>query len=265
MIKGLILFLSFFTALAVQAKYEIPDDKNVMHRLGECRNEFLPPQFHLFVWNIKKAEAKDNWARDFQHFVSRADVVLIQEAMMDDYMPSVALRHKGFCWDFAASFIDNDRNPTGVMNGSPTVPLSLHFLRSPGREPVIKTPKMVIIGEYALANRKETLLVANIHGLNFVKDQQNREQIEQVASFLGKHNGPIIFAGDFNTWNNNRLKYLDEILGTLGLKKLPFEGDNRRFKLDHIYVRGLEAAQTGLYNDIESSDHKPLSADFRIR
>ncbi|MEN0058706.1 MAG: endonuclease/exonuclease/phosphatase family protein [Bdellovibrio sp.] len=260
------VLLAVLTTLTLQAyaKYEIPADDKVLHQLGECRTEFLPPQFQLFVWNIKKAEAQDKWARDFELFTPRSHLVLIQEAMIDDFMPAIVLRQPGFCWDFAASFLDNSRNPTGVMTGSLIRPLSMQFLRSPGREPVINTPKMVIVHEYALANSLETLLVANIHGLNATTNKLNREQIEQVAAVLQKHTGPLIFAGDFNSWNKDRLDFLDEILGRLGMKKLSFEKDRRRFKLDHIYVRGLQTVATELHNDIDTSDHKPLSAMFSL-
>ncbi|MNL60241.1 hypothetical protein D3C87_1840380 [compost metagenome] len=100
--------------------------------------------------------------------------------------------------------------------------------------------------------------------MNFVADKLNREQIEQVKFVLEKHKGPLIFAGDFNSWNGNRLRYLDEILGSIGMKKLSFENDKRNFKLDHIYVRGLTAMKTDLHSEIATSDHSPLTASLRL-
>lgn len=264
MLKALIVTIFALIGANAQAKYEIPDDKNVMIRFGGCGTEILPSNFQLFVWNIKKAEAKTEWARDFERFAPKSDVVLVQEAMMDDFMPSTVLRQKNFCWDLATSFTDNDI-ATGVMSGSPIVPLSIKFLRSPGREPLANTPKMTLITEYALANSRENLLTVNIHGLNFVTDKKNREQIEKVAAVLRTHKGPIIFAGDFNTWNRNRLLKLDEILSSLKMEKQPLSNDQRRLKLDHIYTRGLVATQASLHNDIESSDHKPITAEFRLK
>ncbi|KHD88650.1 MAG: hypothetical protein OM95_07540 [Bdellovibrio sp. ArHS] len=243
--------------------YEIPQDSDVMTRFGVCQAEFLPANFSLFVWNIKKAEAKARWARDFEHFVPKSDVVLIQEAMLDPFVTSIALRQKNFCWDFATSFIDE--SPTGVMNGSLTGALKTYFFRSPGREPVVRTPKMTLVAEFAVANSRETLMVANIHALNFVQDKNNRAQIQAVADFLRKHQGPIIFAGDFNSWNGNRLNALEAILGSLGLKKILLDNDDRGMKLDHVFVRGLLLHSSKLHSDIKSSDHAPITADFRLQ
>lgn len=272
MIQSLFLILSLSMSLLahalptdVRATYDIPQDQDVLTQLGQCQHEQLSSNFQLFVWNIKKAESKNSWARDFEHFSAKSDIVLVQEGMIDSFMPQVVLRQKNYCWNFATSFIEKDGDQTGVMNGSYATPLMVHFLRSPGREPLIKTPKMVLVTEYALANSNQTLWVANIHGLNFVADRQNREQIEQVAAFLKQHQGPLIFAGDFNTWNTNRLAYLEEILGKLNMKRLLFENDNRGFKLDHVYARGLIPTSTTLHNDIKTSDHKPLSATFRLQ
>ncbi|KYG68653.1 hypothetical protein AZI87_05305 [Bdellovibrio bacteriovorus] len=262
MMQGWILALAVLLGTSAYA-YEIPSDSDVMTHFGDCKAEFLPSNFSIFVWNIKKAESKARWAMDFERFAPKSDVVLIQEAMLDTFVTSIALRQKNFCWDFATSFIDND--PTGVMNGSPITALKTHFLRSPGREPIARTPKMTLIAEFAIANSRETLMVANIHALNFVQDKNNRAQIQAVADFLKKHKGPIIFAGDFNSWNGNRTSALNEILSPLGLKKIPLDNDDRGMKLDHIFVRGLLTHSSTLHPDIKSSDHAPITAAFRLK
>lgn len=265
MIKGLIVLALSFSAMSTfAARYEIPADDKVLYSIGTCEQESLPANFQLFVWNIKKAEALAAWEKDFETFAPKSDIFLIQEAMMDSFMPGVVGRQK-HCWGFASSFLDQRKFATGVMNGSFTAPTMTHYLRSTGREPVIKTPKMILVNEYPIANSVETLWVANIHGLNFTSDNDNRVQIEQALEFLKRHQGPLIFAGDFNTWNTTRLIYLDRLMKEQGLSKLPMPNDRRTFKLDHIYVRGLEATDIELHSNIRSSDHFPLSAVFRLK
>lgn len=255
--------LALFVSLQAHA-IKIPADKDVMRSFGTCNSQYLPNTFQLFVWNIKKGESKNDWARDFENFAAKSEIILLQESMMDNFIPKVALRQKNFCWNFATSFLENDGDATGVMNGSQTRTVWNKFLRSPGREPVLNSPKMALVEEYALANRLDTLWVVNVHGLNFVPDNANRQQIEQIAAYLKSHKGPIIFAGDFNSWNKNRLTYLNEILSRLNLLELTFPNDPRSLKLDHIYIRGLQPTRWNLHNNINTSDHKPLTAEFQL-
>jgi len=246
------------------AAYKIPSDNTVLAKIGTCQQTSLPTTFEFFNWNIKKAEFKDQWAKDFTNFVSQSDLVFIQEAMMDSYMPNIVKNQTGFCWDFAASFLYENNDATGVLSGATATARQVIFSRSPGRESVIKTPKMTLVTEYLLAGTNQTLMVANIHGLNATSNDLNRQQVEEVAKILGQHQGPMIFSGDFNSWNSGRLNHLDEILGAIGMKKIDFADDNRRLKLDHIYTRGLDVVKSDLHEAIESSDHKPLTATLRL-
>ncbi|UOF00702.1 endonuclease/exonuclease/phosphatase family protein [Bdellovibrio reynosensis] len=265
MIKGWILCLLLLCCVQSQAKIHIPSDKNVLSEFGTCKPDYLPANFQISVWNIKKGSEGARWARDFTSLVQRSNLVLIQESMLDAFVPAIALNQKGFCWNFATSFIDNDNNPTGVMSGGRIKALSVHYLRSPGREPILNTPKMTLIEEYAIANHPQTLLIANIHALNFVSNETNREHIDQAADYLKKHKGPMIFAGDFNTWNGNRLSATDAIMNYLKLKKVVLKNDSRGRKLDHIYIRGFDTLEAEILNDVDSSDHKPLTAVLRLK
>jgi endonuclease/exonuclease/phosphatase (EEP) superfamily protein YafD len=251
-------------SLNTLAAYQIPADDQVLNHLGNCQQAGLPTTFNFFDWNIKKAEAKDAWAQDFTNFVSKSDLVFIQEAMMDSYMPNIVKAQNNFCWDFAASFLYDNADSTGVLSGATSPAAKVLFLRSPGRESVIKTPKMTLVTEYQMAGTNQTLMVANIHALNATSNELNREQVEEVAKVLRTHNGPMIFSGDFNSWNGGRIAHLDEILTPIGMVKVAFSSDSRKLKLDHIYVRGLEVLNSDIHEDIDSSDHKPLTARMRL-
>lgn len=264
MIKGWILCIASLVVLQANAKPNIPNDKDVIIKFGSCKTDYLPGNFQLFIWNIKKGSEKNKWAHDFEYFVPKSHVSLIQESELNPFVFAILNRQKGFCWNFATSFFDRGGNATGVMNGGTIQPTSVRFLRSPGREPVLHTPKMALIEEYALANSPETLWIANIHALNFVSSETNREHIEYVAAYLKNHKGPIIFAGDFNSWNKKRLAQLSQIMAGLKLKKVPLANDNRRLKLDHIFIRGIQAFEAQIHDDIESSDHKPITAVIRL-
>jgi len=158
------------------------------------------------------------------------------------------------------------RSQTGVMTVSTAKPLTQCNLVS--IEPWIRSPKATVITEYGLTDTDQTLLVVNIHAVNFTFGTRVfQEQIRQVQSVLHHHAGPILLSGDFNTWRRRRAEILDEMTDTVGLEGLNFGEDHRKRvfgqPLDHIYVRGLEVLEATT-RDVDSSDHNPMSVRLRL-
>lgn len=88
------------------------------------------------------------------------------------------------------------------------------------------------------------MLVVNSHIINFVSLQKFWVHLHQVFDSLKSHVGPILLAGDFNTWHNKRLRHL--------------------FKhLDHVYCRGLVVLDAQVHTNINSSDHYPISLSLQ--
>ena len=150
------------------------------------------------------------------------------------------------------------------MTFSKHEPVRRHYLTS--WEPWLAMPKCTNITEYALSDTKETLIVVNIHAINFTLGvKQFRKQIEKIRQVLIEHKGPIILSGDFNTWRKKRMSILETLTVELGLDALTFQVDHRKTVfgqlLDHIYVRALTPENTVTHH-VQSSDHNPLSAEL---
>lgn len=135
-------------------------------------------------------------------------------------------------------------------------------------EPWFGTRKATLVTEYGLTGTHETLLVVNIHGINFtfgVRDLEN--QFRKAQEIIAAHEGPVLFSGDFNTWRGKRAKMLDELVQSVGLTPLEFSADYRKrflgWPLDHIYKRGLDTIHATT-QDLSSSDHNPMSVRFRL-
>ena len=105
-------------------------------------------------------------------------------------------------------------------------------------------------------------MVVNLHALNFVEDSYQEAQLMGLEQIMQKHTGPLIFAGDFNSWTTRRQLVMARITKNLGLTKTTFPRDTRTFKIDYIFYRGLELKQSRVHMGISSSDHKPLTATF---
>jgi len=209
-------------------------------------------------WNMKKGELA-NWRSDFGELGQGKDLVLIQEAVLSsDFTDAIdGLGH----WSFSPGYRSSGQ-VTGVMTLSRSEPLvqcNLSIL-----EPWLGTPKATSITEYGLTGTDETLVVVNVHGVNFTLGvAEFQVQIDQVRQVLDGHQGPVILSGDFNTWRKKRMTLLNALAEDLGLAPLSFKEDHRKmvfgFRLDHSYVRGLNVGSTGT-RKVQSSDHNPMSA-----
>jgi endonuclease/exonuclease/phosphatase (EEP) superfamily protein YafD len=173
-------------------------------------------------------------------------------------------------WTFAKSFAYTmKRIPTGVLTASASAPEYTKALRSPIREPVINTPKMSLMSTYPLNGTGKSLMVVNIHGINFAGWRALKNQLRELEALMAEHEGPVIFAGDFNTWRVKRLKVLQEMASRLDLRQATFDPDYRTrvfgHPLDHIFFRELSLEKAEVFENIASSDHKPILARFTVK
>lgn len=168
-------------------------------------------------------------------------------------------------WSFAPGYTHKSLQ-TGVMTLSSRQPMMHCSLVT--WEPWLGTPKATNFTEFALTETEDTLMVVNIHAVNFTLGLEVfRQQIRQVHKIVSDHQGPVIFSGDFNTWRRERFHLLDTMLASLGMHALSFEQDKRKKifgqHLDHIYIRELQVLGANTQK-VRSSDHNPMSVSFSL-
>lgn len=218
----------------------------------------------LLTWNIHK-EGDAGWQYDLSSFAATTDVLLLQETVLDAQLRGI-LDDGGLRWVMASSFM-YDADDVGVLTASRIAPLASCTQRM--LEPLLRIPKSAVISWLPIAGTRQTLAIANIHAINFeISLVAYRAQIEAVGDALAAHQGPIILAGDFNTWSDARERVLAETASRLGLVEVKLAVDNRATfygrHLDHIFVRGLDVIGAGAI-PVESSDHNPMGATLRVR
>ncbi len=218
--------------------------------------------FSVVNWNIQKGQDPD-WVEDLAKVHDEADLLILQEASPHyDAWEALAPRHfRSFAEGFGLS-----RTPSGVMTLSSAQPLTECDLVS--LEPWFGTRKATLVTEYGLTNTDRTLLVVNIHGINFTFGVRDLEkQFRKAQAIIAEHKGPVLFSGDFNTWRGSRARMLDELVESVGLTPLKFSADYRKrflgWPLDNIYERGLDTIHATT-QDLSSSDHNPMSVRFRL-
>lgn len=220
----------------------------------------LRENLRVFVWNIHKA-TDANIYKDFLENSAGADLALFQESITNtQYIQEITNVVPYLGWTMAKCFQQSNLEYTGVATGSRVKALREEVIFSSAREPLINTPKTILLSEYAIEGSAQTLLVANIHAINFVGPGTYKTQIRQLVDKVKDHQGPLIIAGDFNTWDMDRRAILNVFFKPLNVQKLTMPPS---FKdLDHIYVRGLEARTVYNLSHVKSSDHAPLMADL---
>ncbi len=126
---------------------------------------------------------------------------------------------------------------------------------------------MLLATVYPLHTFGQSLLVVNTHIINFVSFEKFRAHLDQVFQMHEHHDGPILLAGDFNTWNGKRSKYFHSLAMSFALEEVKIMRRPRLHHLfrhlDHIYCRGLEVVDAHVHTHIHSSDHYPISLSLR--
>jgi endonuclease/exonuclease/phosphatase (EEP) superfamily protein YafD len=222
-----------------------------------------PKSIRVASWNLHK-EADSGWERELGRLAEQSDVLLIQEAEVSPQLRAV-IESGGFMWLLSSAF-EYLGLEYGVLTATRVPPASACTLRA--NEPLLRIPKAALITHYRLSGRKETLAVANLHAINFaLGTDAYRAQLDAIADALADHRGPIVVAGDFNTWNDQRDEVVRALASRLSLTPVVFDVDERkRFMgrvFDWIYTKGVDIV-AATSRAVTSSDHNPLAVTFRV-
>ncbi len=248
-------------------------------------------------WNIAKNNHRLDWQRELAAIARHHNpqLFLFQEARLDlktpdplfwrtssnpplpdhSSYPSLDPSLADLTWHFAPNLLQHQqRQLFGLLTAAHAYNLSHCMLHSEHAEPGLATPKVALLAEYPLANSSQTLLTANIHSINFVRTHKFFAQLVQVEAAIAHHAGPIIFAGDFNTWRPKRMVLLEAMTNRLGLAAVDFAANCDRHRkrflgsapLDHIFYRGLTAMPdtAQVIAETTTSDHKPMVVTFQL-
>jgi endonuclease/exonuclease/phosphatase (EEP) superfamily protein YafD len=239
-------------------RWSVPHPERVTGVFGEPpAPELCPRRMRVLVWNVYKGKRR-SWAPRFRELSEGRDLILAQELYFEPRTHAL-LDESQLQWTTATSFVYPQRGGVGTGLGTAAGAASTrkHALLSSGREPLTRTPKLALLTEYRLRNQ-QTLLVANVHAINFAGFASFDDQLRRIETAIAQHDGPLLVAGDFNTWTTRRLRRLDALMRTAALEPVEFAGDRRPTPLDHAFVRNLRVSSGELHRT-RASDHAALS------
>lgn len=243
------------------------------------KNHYLQPALNhdsvkVLNWNIAKNNRAGVWAKEFLEILNhyQPDVIFLQEVRLCAEAKQITELAE-MSWNFAPNFMDAYYNTySGVLTAAKTHPVMSKSIVTQYHEPVTKTPKISLVTEYLLPNQSRRLLTINTHLINFVSLHKFRDQLQELEVNIAAHDGPVIFSGDFNTWNRSRWELLQAMADRLGLTQVAFAPqESKKIKrfllsppLDYIFYKGFFEKPTSatVIDAISSSDHKPLLVEF---
>ncbi len=233
-------------------------------------------------WNIHKEGNSRDWIEDYDKIYKdkKPDIVALQEARLNTGLKQALNTGKEMGWIFSSNIEEKNHDTySGVLTASKARPSEYYSITTEGLEPIVKTPKTTLITTYKLSPSSKLLLVVNIHGLVMTNLEKYRAQIFKIVDTISGHNGPMIFAGDFNTKNKERSSFLSkELKEKLDLETVTFTKEDQKeikhfsfspFPLDQIFYNSseLEVKQDSpdVLETIKSSDHKPVFVEFKVK
>ncbi|MDH5878301.1 endonuclease/exonuclease/phosphatase family protein [Vibrio cyclitrophicus] len=218
----------------------------------------------LIVWNIYK-QNRNNWQNELNQLTEGSDLVLLQEARITKELSQWVT--SGQWGSTRVNAFEVFEQSAGVLSLATHLPIEACAYTH--EEPWLQLPKSALWSRYQLSNGEE-LAVINIHAVNFTFGTEDyKAQLKSLTDNLQKYRGPVIFAGDFNSWSEARFAVLKEALEKVGLTEVVFDPDNRTqfmtgLVLDHVFYRGLEVEKAKA-PITDASDHNPMRVTFKAR
>jgi len=235
--------------------------KNKLNMQCDKADDLVPKlaasRFHLITWNVHKGQ-DTGWQEDLERLSKQADFVLLQEATQHQNLSTFSTVL------FVSSFSFNELL-SGVKTFTQTQPE--WYCGGGVAEPLIQIPKVASVMNLPL-EKGNSLLLINVHLINFEWGiSAYQAQLEQLFSFVENHQGPIIMAGDFNAWNEDRLNLVNNLIQKYGLDSVVLSQDERvrflGYPLDYIFTRGVKVV-SATSEVVTSSDHNPLLMTFEL-
>lgn len=224
-------------------------------RMGNTNPPIVPSKISVIVWNMYKGKRLKDKHLPFKLF--DYDFSLIQED--SDFIINEKLKGSGQHY-FLPTFKKASLK-TGVSIISQYIANEVYGFHSHFKEPLLITPKSALIADFG------KLRIINIHSLNFVGFEEWQKQLEKILPYSSTPEF-VIFGGDFNTWSDERLNYLKEVMKREGLSMVEFKKDLRTKHfgniVDHIFVKGFTLRSAEILPLEDYSDHNALEVVLEV-
>jgi endonuclease/exonuclease/phosphatase (EEP) superfamily protein YafD len=207
----------------------------------------------VLVWNVQKFENPKaiNWLDQ-----TSAHVIITQESIESTHKQFALSKQAADVFAPGYQTLNNETSGVGIVTRLET----LSSCAWQHQEPWLLTPKATLVSAVRAADK--IMIIVNLHAVNFsIGTSELNNQLEAISAVIGDFKGPVIVAGDFNTWSQSRTQLLIGFAQEHGLQPAVFEPDYRvkpfSYPLDHILTKNLQVIDSRSEEN-EFSDHNPL-------
>ncbi len=235
--------------------------KSLKHQEISCHENFT-----ILCWNVAKLTLHSSYQEYLKSIIEddSVDILLLQEVKK-----SLATELELCDYSYILSpNIQTNKHIFGVLTAFKISCEDELSLLTKKRELSYATHKVTLITRHKISQDDE-LVIVNLHAINFVKNSDFHTELENIRLTIKSHKGPMIVAGDFNTWNVKRVEFLREFTYDLSLTEVCFNDNSKQKKvftncLDYIFYRGLELIASKVIDAKKISDHNPIVATFKL-
>jgi len=233
--------------------------KSLKHQDSTCKERFT-----VLCWNVAKLSQRKDFKAYLHSIVEdeEIDFLLLQE-VKEGLQKEMSLN--GYSYVLSPNIVTKN-HLFGVLNAFKVSCESAKSLLSAAQELKYMTHKSSLITQHGMVG-KQKLLVVNLHAVNFVTSKDFKAELNYIKSQISAHEGSLIVAGDFNTWNFRRVALLRDFAHELSLTEVTFACDKHikkvfKKKLDYVFYRALHVEHSKVIKSDDFSDHNPIVVSF---
>lgn len=257
-----------FESLRQVLKISHLEEKDAILQIGAVQKKILSGNtLRVGVWNICKGSGQHPLRHELQMLMRECDLLLLQEALLTEDTLSY-VENSAFTCIHAASYMRRDGIRDGVMTVSridPSSPSQRVLCKRP--EPLLKTSKVALVTSFDVGKNGVPIVVVNLHARLIRSRKGALNETRHLIESLPQTTGPMILAGDFNTFTNGYLRDVQKELDRIGLERVAFDNDPRGVvgALDQFFVRGLDVKKSRIETTMRNSDHFPLVVELGLK
>lgn len=130
--------------------------------------------------------------------------------------------------------------------------------------------RIAVLAEVKIGNELFTVVNVHLETIWMLKWRGTKQADFMLKQLSSDFSDNLIIGGDFNTWSNASIKYLENLFANYDLKHassgsgFTFQYAGVGLTLDHVWLSDKAESTAGVWREADASDHFPLWVDVKL-